>query len=101
MHLLRVRPFPLRHVHSKRRADVQRLLDEGVDADLDAAGTPYQGFGCIHLDAHRVRRAAGRGTACVGLDDPEIVDVINGAAFFNWANRLMLSLGEPTKGIDA
>ena len=31
-----------------------------------------------------------------GLDDLEIVDVINGAAFFNWANRLMLSLGEPT-----
>jgi alkylhydroperoxidase family enzyme len=30
-----------------------------------------------------------------GLDDAEIVDVINGAAFFNWANRLMLSLGEP------
>jgi uncharacterized peroxidase-related enzyme len=30
-----------------------------------------------------------------GLDDLEIVDVINGAAFFNWANRLMLSLGEP------
>jgi alkylhydroperoxidase family enzyme len=30
-----------------------------------------------------------------GLDDGEIVDVINGAAFFNWANRLMLSLGEP------
>jgi alkylhydroperoxidase family enzyme len=26
----------------------------------------------------------------------EIVDVINGASFFNWANRLMLSLGEPT-----
>ena len=22
-------------------------------------------------------------------------DVINGAAFFNWANRLMLTLGEP------
>jgi alkylhydroperoxidase family enzyme len=31
----------------------------------------------------------------VGLDDAEIVDVINAAAFFNWANRLMLSLGEP------
>jgi uncharacterized peroxidase-related enzyme len=31
-----------------------------------------------------------------GLDELEIVDVINGAAFFNWANRLMLSLGEPT-----
>ncbi|MGY3368668.1 putative peroxidase-related enzyme [Bradyrhizobium sp. GM2.4] len=32
-----------------------------------------------------------------GLDDAEIVDVINGASFFNWANRLMLSLGEPSK----
>ncbi|RIJ53636.1 alkylhydroperoxidase domain protein, partial [Clavibacter phaseoli] len=27
--------------------------------------------------------------------DAAVVDVINGAAFFNWANRLMLSLGEP------
>jgi alkylhydroperoxidase family enzyme len=31
-----------------------------------------------------------------GLDDLAIADVISGAAFFNWANRLMLSLGEPT-----
>ena len=31
----------------------------------------------------------------VGLDDASIVDVINAASFFNWANRLMLSLGEP------
>jgi len=31
-----------------------------------------------------------------GLDDLEIADVVHGAAFFNWANRLMLSLGEPT-----
>jgi alkylhydroperoxidase family enzyme len=30
------------------------------------------------------------------LDELEIADVIHGAAFFNWANRLMLSLGEPT-----
>jgi alkylhydroperoxidase family enzyme len=31
----------------------------------------------------------------VGLDDLAIADVIHAAAFFNWANRLMLSLGEP------
>ena len=30
-----------------------------------------------------------------GLDDFEITDVISASAFFNWANRLMLSLGEP------
>ncbi|MDZ4357756.1 MAG: alkylhydroperoxidase domain protein, partial [Variovorax sp.] len=27
--------------------------------------------------------------------DLAIADVVHGAAFFNWANRLMLSLGEP------
>ena len=30
-----------------------------------------------------------------GMDDLSISDAIHGAAFFNWANRLMLSLGEP------
>lgn len=30
-----------------------------------------------------------------GFDDAEISDVIHGVAFFNWANRLMVSLGEP------
>jgi alkylhydroperoxidase family enzyme len=29
-----------------------------------------------------------------GISDLEIIDIINSAAFFNWANRLMLSLGE-------
>lgn len=82
---------------SGREADVQRLLDEGVGADLgDAtwnavaaasvalAETPL-GFGSD--DIARLRE--------VGWDDAEIIDVISGAAFFNWANRLMLSLGEP------
>jgi alkylhydroperoxidase domain protein len=83
-------------VHSKRRDDVQRLLDEGVGTDLGArwnavvrasvalASTPIA-FGEEHIE--ELRR--------VGLDDAEIVDVINSASFFNWANRLMLSLGEP------
>jgi alkylhydroperoxidase domain protein len=82
--------------YSKRSDDVQRLLDSGVGADLGErwnaivaasvalAATPIA-FGPEHVT--RLRAA--------GLDDAEIVDVINGAAFFNWANRLMLSLGEP------
>lgn len=89
-------------VHSKRRDDVQRLLDEGVGADLGErwnavvrasvalASTPIS-FGQNHIEELR----------SAGLDDVEIVDVINGAAFFNWANRLMLSLGEPTTVVDA
>jgi uncharacterized peroxidase-related enzyme len=83
--------------HSKRIEDVQRLLDEGVDADLGKrwsaivsasvaiTATPSK-FGSA--DIERLRD--------VGLDDLEIADVVHGAAFFNWANRLMLSLGEPT-----
>lgn len=84
--------------YSKRRDDVQRLLDEGVGVDLGArwnavirasvalASTPIA-FGKENIE--ELRR--------VGLDDAEIVDVINSASFFNWANRLMLSLGEPTR----
>ena len=89
-------------VHSKRRDDIQRLLDQGVGADLGErwnaivsasvalASTPIA-FGQEHIEQLRG----------VGLDDAEIVDVINGAAFFNWANRLMLSLGEPSTVVDA
>ena len=82
--------------YSKREADVERLLGEGVTADLGErwnaivaasvalTATPIA-FGAEHVD--RLRRA--------GLDDLAISDVVHAAAFFNWANRLMLSLGEP------
>jgi alkylhydroperoxidase domain protein len=84
--------------YSKRAEDVRRLLDSGVGADLGErwnaivaasvalAATPIA-FGTTHVQ--RLRAA--------GLDDAEIIDVINAAAFFNWANRLMLSLGEPAQ----
>jgi len=82
--------------YSKRTADVDRLLAEGVGVDLGArwnaivaasvalSATPVA-FGAEHI-------AALRGG---GLDELEIADVIHSAAFFNWANRLMLSLGVP------
>lgn len=81
---------------SKRREDVQRLLDAGVTTKLDerwdaivAASVALTATPVAFGPEHVARLRA------VGLDDAEIVDVINGAAFFNWANRLMLSLGEP------
>lgn len=76
---------------------IDRLLTEGVDTDLgsplwnairDAAValtcTPFA-FGKAEVEALRV----------AGLDDVSIIDVINASAFFNWANRLMLTLGAP------
>jgi alkylhydroperoxidase domain protein len=81
---------------SKRGDDVQRLLDEGVNADLGerwnaiiaasvALTQTPSAFDAQHVD--RLKAA--------GLSLEEISDVIHGAAFFNWANRLMLSIGEP------
>lgn len=85
--------------HSKREADIDRLLALGVGADLDArwnaivaasvalSETPVT-FGPAHVAALRA----------AGLDALQIADVIHAAAFFNWANRLMLSLGVPSAG---
>jgi alkylhydroperoxidase domain protein len=82
--------------YAKREDDVQRLLDEGVRTELGErwnaivaaavalSATPIM-FGTEHVE--RLRDA--------GLDELAIADVIQAAAFFNWANRLMLSLGEP------
>ncbi|MCY1313406.1 alkylhydroperoxidase domain protein [compost metagenome] len=76
---------------------MQKLLDEGVGADLGerwnaivAASVALTATPPAFGDEHVARLAAA------GLDELEIADVIHGAAFFNWANRLMLSLGEPT-----
>jgi alkylhydroperoxidase domain protein len=82
--------------YSKRAEDVRRLLDVGVSGDLGerwnaivAASVALTATPIAFSPAHVARLRAA------GLDDAEIVDVINAAAFFNWANRLMLSLGEP------
>ena len=83
--------------YSKRKTDVQRLLDEGVDADIDPRWNAIIGAS-VALTATPVEFEDRhiQDLRAAGLDDLEIVDVINGSAFFNWANRLMLSLGEPT-----
>lgn len=82
--------------HSKTPELVDRLLAEGISADLGErwnaitaaaaalTATPLT-FDVSHVE--RLRAA--------GLDELEIADVIHGAAFFNWANRLMLSIGRP------
>ncbi len=85
--------------HSKRPNDIQNLLDDGPTTNLGerwnaittastALTTTPISFGPNHIT--QLHKA--------GLDDLAIIDLINAAAFFNWANRLMLSLGEPTIG---
>ncbi|HCN40427.1 alkylhydroperoxidase domain protein [Rothia sp. (in: high G+C Gram-positive bacteria)] len=80
-----------------RIADVERLLEQGAGADLGSdtwnairdttvalTRTPIE-FGQRHV--HQLK--------ALGLETGDMIDIINAAAFFNWANRLMLSLGAP------
>ncbi len=81
---------------SKRVDDVDLLLDEGVDADLGERWNAVVAASVALTDtpstfgADEIARLRA-----AGLDDLEVADVIHGAAFFNWANRLMLSIGRP------
>ncbi|MEO3473247.1 alkylhydroperoxidase domain protein [Roseomonas sp. CAU 1739] len=82
--------------YAKREADVDRLLAEGVGTDL---GERWNAVVAASVALTAIPMTFGpehvtRLRAC-GMDDLAIADVIQGAAFFNWANRLMLSLGEP------
>ena len=83
---------------SKRGEEVQRLLDDGVGADLGDETWNAVRDAVVALTATPVRFGAEHVAAlrASGLDDVAVLDVINSGAFFNWANRLMLSLGEPT-----
>lgn len=81
---------------SDRHGDIQRLLDDGTSADLGAR------WNAIVAAATALTQTPVQLTAAhiadlqnAGLDALELSDVIHGSAFFNWANRLMLSLGEP------
>ncbi|MFK4788318.1 alkylhydroperoxidase domain protein [Microbacterium sp. ZW T5_56] len=83
---------------SRREEDIARLLEEGVDADLgprwnavkDAAialtQTPIA-LTTAHVEALQAE----------GFDALSILDVLQGASFFNNANRLMLTLGRAVK----
>ncbi|QTX03672.1 alkylhydroperoxidase domain protein [Agromyces archimandritae] len=81
---------------SKRPDDVQRLLDTGVGGEQDARWRAVIDAAAA-LAATPPRLNAGHLAAltAAGFDEQAVADVIHSSAFFNWANRLMLSLGEP------
>ncbi len=65
-------------------ADIDARWNAIIAASVALSATPVA-FGAEHIARLRA----------VGLDDMQIADLIHSAAFFNWANRLMLSLGVP------
>ncbi|QTF08684.1 alkylhydroperoxidase domain protein [Brenneria izadpanahii] len=85
---------------SKQNDAVQRLLDAPPGADLAQEQNPrWQAIIAFaarlsstpaQVNAHDLARLREH-----GLNTLEILDLVQSAAFFAWANRLMLTLGEP------
>ncbi|NJQ13563.1 peroxidase-related enzyme [Streptomyces bohaiensis] len=95
---------------SKRPEDVDRLLAVTLDRDADwlpvataplAAGQDSRWAAIVEFSAALATTPVTATTAQVdrlraeGLSDAELTDLVAAVAFFSWANRLMLSLGDP------
>ncbi|CDK00330.1 Uncharacterized peroxidase-related enzyme (fragment) [Microbacterium sp. C448] len=78
---------------------VERLLEQGVDADFDDPRWRAIVDAAAALTASPPRFGAHhvRALVEVGLSRADIQDVVEATAFFAWANRLMMSLGEPAQ----
>ncbi|RDI52146.1 peroxidase-related enzyme [Nocardia mexicana] len=81
---------------SKRGDDVQRLLDEGNGVRLDERWNAIIDFAdALAANPPRATRSHVERLRAQGLADNEIHDLVLATASFSWANRLMLTLGEP------
>jgi alkylhydroperoxidase domain protein len=85
---------------SKRYDDVERLLAIAPGEDLTSGFEPR--WQAIIDFAARLAATPARPTAAslqrlfeLGLDTLALLDLVQSVAFFSWANRLMLTLGEP------
>jgi uncharacterized peroxidase-related enzyme len=81
---------------------VERLLTEGADAELPER---WRAIVAASVALTRSPSAFGehhvRALFAAGLSAGDVHDVIQSAAFFAWANRMMLSLGAPAVPDDA
>ncbi|WP_062209221.1 peroxidase-related enzyme [Streptomyces sp. NBRC 109706] len=95
---------------AKRPADVDRLLSVALERDADwlpkdtaplGAGQDSRWSAIVEFAGALATTPVSATTAQVerlraeGLTDAELTDLVAATAFFAWANRLMLSLGDP------
>jgi len=74
---------------------IQRLLDEGVEADQPEHERVIIDYAVkLARDPASLTKADLAPLRAAGFTDAEILDINNAAAVFAWANRLMQTLGE-------
>jgi len=87
------------NVYAKKPEVIEEIYAKGVDTPIASASPREQAI--IDFSAKLTREHADLTPAdleplrAAGLSDLEILDVTHSAAMFAWANRLMLTLGEP------
>jgi len=82
---------------AKRRETIEGLFEQGVRAPLDARERAIADFSAALAETPpRAGAAEIRALRNAGFSDEDIADLANSVAMFAWANRLMLTLGEPT-----
>ncbi len=80
----------------KKRELARHFLDKGVEADLPPTERAVVDLAAtVTTDPESLTAKDLEPLRALGFDDLGILDVINYAAFFANANRLMLTLGEP------
>lgn len=83
---------------SKKRDLMQRLLDDGVDTGLPGRERAIVDLSVkLTRDPESVTSEDFATLRTEGFDDLAILDVVQSAAIFGNANRLMLSLREPAR----
>ena len=87
------------YVQLAKRPDViERLFADGVEAELEPRLRAIADFSAKLAQTPPSAGAAEiRALRDAGLSDSDIADLANAVAMFAWANRLMLTLGEPRK----
>jgi uncharacterized peroxidase-related enzyme len=83
---------------SKERGLVRQLLDDGVDTPLPTAQRAIVDLSSrLTTDPESLSGADLDQLRALGISDLGILDLIQAAAIFANANRLMLTLGEPAR----
>jgi uncharacterized peroxidase-related enzyme len=83
---------------AKRPDVIDRLFADGVDAELEPRLRAMANFSAKLAETPPHAGAAEiRALRNAGLTDSDIADLADAVAMFAWANRLMLTLGEPKK----
>ena len=77
---------------------IDRLFADGVGAELEPHERAIADFSAkLAQTPPQAGAAEIRALRNAGLSDSDIADLADAVAMFAWANRLMLTLGEPKR----